>query len=336
MRCNACEWRLHAAIIVSPYNDMAYFPGSIASSAGKVPAGPYGSPPGSGTPEQKTLTIADADTQGNAILTPAENIKGLWDEFRAVESWLLSTRIGVVTTSLVVPSGATWKVYGTNVFLSELWVGGGDIVTFFSADGLNNLGTMEVDSAGEDGGGQFLMIRNNTNYGVYVAVGDTIPAGTLMFYGIGLQQTQTSAGISLIAQQLTTPDNFYPSVKGITTSDGSVKVADATVDLDFRVSTPAFAGFIPVPVTQAYTVDLAAATAYKVVKIYLKTSSGTCTAALNRNGSAITGASAISVSSVRTSVVLSQVVVVDDLIELVLSNFATPLNLAYSVRTQPN
>ncbi len=245
----------------------------------------------------------------------------------------------IVKTTLTVPTwtvGGTFKVYLTNVS-GPIWVGGGDIAIFTSSDGLVNYGNMEVDSQSSDGGGQFILLRENLNYAIALVAGTVVPAGSLVFFGIGLQTTQTSVGAPLVSYEQTTPDNFYPSVKGIKTTDLSVKVIDDNLDLDFRVSTPAFAGFIPSPAAQAYTVDLAAATTYKLVKVYLKVSTGTLTAALNKNGTGISGATAISVSSTRSSTVISQVVAVDDLIELVLSSLSgTPLNFAWSVRTQPN
>jgi hypothetical protein len=257
---------------------------------------------------------------------------------------------GQVKTAVAIPTwthGNTFKVYVTNPTTYPPWVGGGDIATFVSSDGQITYGTVPIDGVGHDGGGYFITVLIEDFYENFFYTGGpsylyegwdsrTLPVGALIWFAVGLKTASGSTGLPVVSDPNLISGDFYPGIKGILTTDGSVKVIDTNTDLNFRVSTPAFAGFIPAPAAQAYTVDLAAATTYELVKIYLKVSTGTLTAALNRNGSAVSGASAISVSSTRNSVVLSQIVAIDDLIELVLSSLSgTPLNLAYSVRTQP-
>jgi hypothetical protein len=206
--------------------------------------------------------------------------------------------LGIVPVLNATNSGATPPEYGLNLLISDLWYN-------------------------------------------HFTTGVVIPAGALVYYMTGLGTNLSAQGKSLVVDT-SQYDGSIPSLKGLLSSDSSVHMADTTtgafafLDLDLKVSTPAFAGHIPTPAAQAYTVDLAAASTYKIVKIYLKTSAGTCTVALNQNGTAITGATAIAVSSTRTSVVLSQVVAVDDVIELVVSGLTGAADLAYSVRTQPN
>jgi hypothetical protein len=252
---------------------------------------------------------------------------------------------GIVKTAVTLPTwthGQSFQVALTNTDW-PVWVGG-EIAIFMSSDGVHFLGTVPVLNATNSGAtppeyGLNLLISdiwyNHFNTGV------VIPAGTLVYYMTALSLNLSALGKSILVDT-SQYDGSVPSFKGLLSSDSSVLISDVTtnpnafVDLDLKVSTPAFAGHIPTPAAQAYTVDLAAASMYKLVKIYLKTSAGTCTVALNRNGTAITGASAIAVSSTRTSVVLSQVVAIDDVIELVVSNLAAAADLAYSVRTQPN
>jgi hypothetical protein len=255
---------------------------------------------------------------------------------------------GIVSTAVTIPTwthGNTFDVPMTNTTY-PLWVPNSALAVFMSSDGMNLLGILPVVNSIQ------ITLGPPVQYGITVLISDqwynnfhagiVIPAGALVYYMTGLNIVEGALGVSLVTD---TQDNagtanigFVPSVKGVLSTDGSVLVVAHTnnTDVDFRVSTPAFAGHIPTPAAQAYTVDLAAASAYQIVKIYLKTSAGTCTVALNRNGAALTGASAIAVNSTRTSVVLSQVVAIDDVIELVVSNLSAATDLAYSVRTQPN
>jgi hypothetical protein len=252
---------------------------------------------------------------------------------------------GIVKTAVTLPTwthGNSFQVPLTNTDW-PVWVGG-EIAIFMSSDGVHFLGIVPVLNATNSG-------ATPPEYGLNLLISDlwynhfttgvVIPAGALVYYMTGLGTNLSAQGKSLVVDT-SQYDGSIPSLKGLLSSDSSVHMADTTtgafafLDLDLKVSTPAFAGHIPTPAAQAYTVDLAAASTYKIVKIYLKTSAGTCTVALNQNGTAITGATAIAVSSTRTSVVLSQVVAVDDVIELVVSGLTGAADLAYSVRTQPN
>jgi hypothetical protein len=220
-----------------------------------------------------------------------------------------------------------------------VWIGN-ELAVFISPTDAHSLGIVPVHGATNNSGVYGIDCIISDQWYNNFTTGVVIPAGTLVYYMTNLQTVVGSVGKALVTdtQDLAATGTlgFVPLVKGLLSSDLSVHVGDTNYDLDLKVSTPAFAGHIPTPAAQAYTVDLAAASTYNIVKIYLKTSAGTCTVALNRNGTAITGASAIAVSSTRTSVVLSQVVAIDDVIELVVSNLSAAADLAYSVRTQPN
>src|SRR5260221_10404976 len=256
---------------------------------------------------------------------------------------------GIVKTAVTLPTwthGQSFQVDLTNTDW-PVWVGG-ELAIFMSADGVHFLGIVPVLNATQSSP-QTPPVP--TVYGINCLISDiwynhfttgvVIPAGSLVYYMTALSLNLSAIGKSILVDT-SQFDGSVPSFKGLLSSDSSVLISDVTtgsdafLDLDLKVSTPAFAGHIPVPAAQAYTVDLASASSYKIVKIYLKTSAGTCTVALNGNGVAITGAEAVAVSSARTSVVLSQVVAMDDVIELVVSNLAAAADLAYSVRTQPN
>ena len=93
-------------------------------------------------------------------------------------------------------------------------------------------------------------------------------------------------------------------------------------------------GHISTPAAQSYTVDLAAATAYTIIKFIIALSAGTCTVAVNRNGVAISGLGAIAVTSTLQAITLSQAVNPDDLIALTVSGISGAANLQYSLRYQ--
>jgi hypothetical protein len=256
---------------------------------------------------------------------------------------------GIVKTAVTLPTwthGNSFQVDLTNTDW-PIWVGG-ELAVFMSSDGVHFLGIVPVLNVTSSSP---TTPPTPTVYGINLLISDhwynhfttgvVIPAGALVYYMTALAINSAAQGQSLVVDT-SQYDGSVPLLKGLLSSDSSVHIADTTtgsfafLDLDVKVSTPAFAGHIPVPAAQAYTVDLAAASTYKIVKIYLKTSAGTCTVALNQNGVAIAAASAIAVSSTRTSVVLSQVVAIDDVIELVVSGLTGAADLAYSVRTQPN
>ena len=93
-------------------------------------------------------------------------------------------------------------------------------------------------------------------------------------------------------------------------------------------------GHISTPVAQNYTVDLAAAAPYTIIKFIIALSAGTCTVTVNRNGTAISGLSGIAVTSASQAISLSQVVNTDDLISLAVSGISGAANLQYSLRYQ--
>ena len=93
--------------------------------------------------------------------------------------------------------------------------------------------------------------------------------------------------------------------------------------------------FIESPTNKTYTLDLDAPSAYTVIKLSIKTVSGTCTVALQRNGTSITGATAVSVSSTLATATLSTACVAGDTLTMVVSANASAADLSASVRVQP-
>jgi hypothetical protein len=93
--------------------------------------------------------------------------------------------------------------------------------------------------------------------------------------------------------------------------------------------------FIESPSNKTYVLDQDAPSPYTIIKLSIKTVSGTCTVALNRNGTGITSATAVSVTSTLTTVVLSQACVAGDVITLVVSANSSAVDLSASVRVQP-
>ena len=93
--------------------------------------------------------------------------------------------------------------------------------------------------------------------------------------------------------------------------------------------------FIESPSNKTYTLEVDAPAAFTIIKISLKCVSGTCTVALSRNGTAITGATAISVSSTIATATLSQACVAGDVIAMTVSSVSTVVDLSATVRIQP-
>lgn len=91
--------------------------------------------------------------------------------------------------------------------------------------------------------------------------------------------------------------------------------------------------YIESPAAKNYVLDLDVPVAYTILKLTLQTSAGTCTAALLRNGSPISGAASVAVSSTISNTTLSQVVSVGDVIALAITSPSAAANLSVAVRT---
>lgn len=100
-------------------------------------------------------------------------------------------------------------------------------------------------------------------------------------------------------------------------------------------SATSMGAFIESPSNKTYTLEVDAPSAFTITKISIKCVSGTCTVALSRNGTAITGATAISVSSTLATATLSQACVAGDVIAMTVSSVATVVDLSATIRVQP-
>jgi hypothetical protein len=93
--------------------------------------------------------------------------------------------------------------------------------------------------------------------------------------------------------------------------------------------------FIETPSNKIYVLDLNVPQSYTITKFSIKTVSGTCTASFNRNGTAISGAGSIAVSSTLATVTATQTCSVGDAITLVISANSSAADLSASVWIQP-
>ncbi len=96
-------------------------------------------------------------------------------------------------------------------------------------------------------------------------------------------------------------------------------------------------GFIETPTNKTYTIRLSwpglpSSPAGTLTLLVLKLVSGTLTAALNVNGTGVSGATAISVTSSFSLTTISKAMTTDDLVTLVITSVSSPVDLAYSLR----
>lgn len=93
-------------------------------------------------------------------------------------------------------------------------------------------------------------------------------------------------------------------------------------------------GFIPAPANASYTLDESAAFPYQINTIIAKLDSGTVSAALQINGTPVTGISAVSLSSTQATGTASgaNTVSVGQRVTLVLSSASSPANLGFTMK----
>jgi hypothetical protein len=97
-----------------------------------------------------------------------------------------------------------------------------------------------------------------------------------------------------------------------------------------------FSGFIETPAVKVYTIDLSVAPAlgYRIVQFSAVLTAGTATVAINRNGTAITGATAINLTTTLSNTTLTVDVIQNDKIDLSVTAISAAANLAFSMRFQ--
>lgn len=144
--------------------------------------------------------------------------------------------------------------------------------------------------------------------------------------GLGNVSITTSAGAALSGGEL--------SATGVNTLiyDGTkFRLISGSTTLQ------SFSGFILVPAVQIYTMDLSVAPVrgYQIVRFDAVLGTGTATVSINRNGTAITGASGLALSSTLSTTILTQSCNQNDKIDLnVTAVSASAANLAFSMRVQ--
>jgi hypothetical protein len=88
------------------------------------------------------------------------------------------------------------------------------------------------------------------------------------------------------------------------------------------------------PTAKTYCLDLAASSTYTIKAFKCILGAGTCTLALVQNGSNVSGAGAIAVSTTLSSTPLSQAVALNDKIQITLSGLSSPADLQLSMWIQ--
>jgi hypothetical protein len=88
------------------------------------------------------------------------------------------------------------------------------------------------------------------------------------------------------------------------------------------------------PTAKTYCLDLAASSTYTIKAFKCIVGTGSCTLALIQNGSNVTGAGAIAVSTVLSSTPLNQAVALNDKIQITLSSLSSPTDLQITMWIQ--
>jgi hypothetical protein len=157
-------------------------------------------------------------------------------------------------------------------------------------------------------------------------------------------QTGTLADISLSGHThsyipgagTVTADNFvaFSGTGGLTLKDSTYNSSSFATSAHTHTVTDVFTGFIAAGADQHYTIDQKAGFQYTIVTLDIVTSSGTCTAALEIDGTPVTGISAVSVSSSEATGTASAANVVSaaNTLELVLSSCSSAVNVAFTIK----
>jgi hypothetical protein len=88
------------------------------------------------------------------------------------------------------------------------------------------------------------------------------------------------------------------------------------------------------PTAKTYCLDLAASSTYTIKAFKCILGAGSCTLALVQNGSNVSGAGAIAVSTTLSSITLSQAVALNDKIQITLSGLSSPADLQFTMWIQ--
>lgn len=124
------------------------------------------------------------------------------------------------------------------------------------------------------------------------------------------------------------------SVWGAIPVDGSTVTITGSGQLKSIDPLDAIGAHIETPSVKSYTLDLSAPVAYTITGLVAVTSAGTCTVNLQRNGSTISGGSALSITSTPSTTTLSQAVTAGDKITLQVTATSSGTDLQISMRIQ--
>jgi hypothetical protein len=98
------------------------------------------------------------------------------------------------------------------------------------------------------------------------------------------------------------------------------------------LKTDSISGHIVVPEDKDYTLDLRAAQAYNLTELSGKTSAGTCTIQLKKNGSLVGSSRAVTSTIANTTTSFPVAVAENDKIELIVSSTSSATDLAFGVK----
>lgn len=123
--------------------------------------------------------------------------------------------------------------------------------------------------------------------------------------------------------------------RAVSTDDGGtdqIRVTDSSTHT--LLANSFISGQIEAPVNKTYTLDLYSIDARTIQSLAIKTSSGTCTAAIKIDGTAVTGISAVSVTSTETVATATALntVAIGQTITLDISSVSNPLDLVFTLK----
>jgi hypothetical protein len=181
-------------------------------------------------------------------------------------------------------------------------------------------------------------LKHNPQYFTGTASGTSIPSGTVItLVGVQVYDSAATSGATLVTDATASDTPFLPAIKRIIATDNSITLDSATSDLAIGLKasvTLNLNAHIETPTAKTYAVDLSAATAYTILKLTIVLGAGTITAAFKKNGTVITGISAVAVTATLQTITLSQAVAQNDSITMTLSAPSSAADLQYSLRYQ--
>lgn len=161
--------------------------------------------------------------------------------------------------------------------------------------------------------------------------------------------TSTNALLTTIQANVDQLEGYLDGVEGLLTT-GNTSTASIDTSLDVALSTRAsettlsdiktllsteyISGQIEAPQDKTYTLDLYAIDARTINTLAIKTTTGTCTVALEIDGVSVTGISAVSVSSVETTATATALnsVSIGQTLTMVVSSISSATDLVFTIK----